>query len=352
MGIFAHPSLLVFLLMTSILAVMTSHPDLPPSQQDLLDLLESAEKSYRLQGRRLAHRGQLRPVTAEYFLYDTEDGDWPSGPETSQGAGRHIDVGELRELLGRIRNGVVAVGQGRQNWLRVQRLYQSSKRGPTSRFLRIGRSGDSGGSDAVGSAGLPGLQRDFNVLPHLASVVKGPSVVSVDDADASGVHSVPEGEREAGEYGRFNNDDGDSSAGESLDTYPKRSGFFRFGRAFYPRSSFIRIGKSPSVRSSSNNFVRLGRSETPRSRMVRIGRQSEGLDENAEDRARYFNEMLRLARRSHMRIGRLPSSVFIQRLRMRQGDGSGRDDTLTRMRSPGFRMTKSGIVRAGKRTSQ
>lgn len=377
MDIFAHPSLRLFLfLMSSILPVMASFPDPPQTQPGLLDLMvESAERSAGLTDRRLiAYQQQQRHrIAAEDFLRDIEDtrarssGPY-SRPNSLREEARITDTGLLRELLERIRKGVLAVGKGRQQWLKLQRLSQSSKRGPTNHFLRIGRSGNSG--DTSGGAGsssrLSNLRRDFHILSRLLSATDEPSrdftaeeeeEVSdmMDDAPYGWLLHQDDEENSAEEYEKFNdNGDAGSSLSKRFATYPRRSVFFRFGRRFYPRNNFVRIGRTNFLRRPSDSFTRISRSitATPRaSRIVPAGRQNaeEEYDEN-EARARYLNDVLRLARRSHVRIGRLPSSVFLQRLRLREASSDHRDDTLGRMRSPGFRFTKSGIVRAGKRT--
>lgn len=378
MDIFTHPSLpFLLFLMSSILPVMASFPDPPQSQPGLLDLLvESAERSAGLTERRLiAYQQQQRQrIAAEDFLRDTEDtrarasGPY-SRPSSLREEARITDTGLLRELLDRIRKGVLAVGKGRQQWLKLQRLSQSSKRGPTNHFLRIGRSGN--GGDTSGGAGsgsrLSNLRRDFRILSRLLSATDEPSrgfseeeeeeEVSdvVDDAPYGWLLHQDDDENGAEEYERFNsNGDADSSLSKRFATYPRRSAFLRFGRRFYPRNNFVRIGRTDFFRRPSDSFTRISRSITavPRaSGIVPTGRQNaeDEYDEN-EARARYLNDVLRLARRSHVRIGRLPSSVFLQRLRLREASRDHRDDTLARMRSPGFRFTKSGIVRAGKRT--
>ena len=421
---FARPSLL-FVLMASVLPVMMSLPDLPPS----LNRPEPGRPPSRgalEEDRFLAYLEHEQPLAAGgNFLRDAEDtgagGGLPAPrTDTAQEAARH--AAELLELLESIRSGVLAVGKGRRNWLNLQRLYQSSKRGPTNHFLRIGRSGGSGGDSAhnsgdnsggsgeswdsgdsrsrgqrwdsgdsvdggVSRAGdssrLTDLRRSVNILSHLASLAEGDaSGAPKEDADSnrwSGRGGDLGGAEE--EYGRLDNgeeggDRGDFSADKrNYSTYRRRSGFLRFGRGFYPRSNFLRIGRTaPSFRAPHSHShshsisvaARISRirrrrgSSSPGNSPRGTGRQAgaggegeEGEEEDAESegRARYLNQVMRMARRSYVRIGRLPSSVFLQRLRMLQGGRSGPEGSLARMRSPGFRLTKSGIMRAGKRTS-
>ena len=138
------------------------------------------------------------------------------GPSSLREEARITDTGLLRELLERIRKGVLAVGKGRQQWLKLQRLSQSSKRGPTNHFLRIGRSGNSG--DTSGGAGsssrLSNLRRDFHILSRLLSATDEPSrdfteeeeEVSdmMDDAPYGWLVHLDDDENGAEEYERFN----------------------------------------------------------------------------------------------------------------------------------------------------
>ncbi|XP_025088689.1 uncharacterized protein LOC112560834 [Pomacea canaliculata] len=155
-------------------------------------------------------------------------------------------------------------------------------------------------------------------------------------------------------------------------------------KKYRPTNSFVRIGRggttsgvsklleeathAQSSQGASPRYLLLtagddvGRSKRwnlPRSRFVRIGRRS-GEDrgvvpsdgQQAEphflksDRSDDFIPLSRRA--SFVRIGRLPASAFQLPSLPVDDDDDEVDDGLQSRRSPGYRLTQSGVVRAGR----
>ena len=272
---------------------------------------------------------------------------------------------QLQTLLAAIQQQVQEVGKRQQAWLRLQQLLHASRKKsgrPTSHFLRIGRS--VGGSVTGGGLSLAGLSSPLYTGPYSDSLAAGLATglgIQEDNVPAGLVDT--DGER------GFHQDEAADITKRFYVMPRKFRRFLRFGRGYQPRNHFVRFGRSYMPR---NQFVRFGRARQPLEPTSTFSRQDKDVSPRTElwtdedgdsfsdntaqptsgkrsgDRPdpRYVFSIP--ARRSYVRIGRLPSSVFRQR--MRQAQQVGPDTTLGGRRSSGYRLTKSGIMRAGKRT--
>ncbi|KAL8618565.1 hypothetical protein ACOMHN_021834 [Nucella lapillus] len=315
--------LLLLLMTTGCPVSMTSLPtSMTAPQQRLLNFMDSSEEFRDLRTRYIASLQRQPASQMEAISLQEADNDDESGPD-EEGVTRRTR--EMQNILDLIYRQILELGRHRQAFqdrekqqaamLERERLYDSIKRGPSNHFLRIGR----GGVDLNHDSGsdVPSL---YNVLKgfHGMSDYLSPFKNRISELTRNELKDVHE-------FEDMYDDIGDEST--ELDSSEAKNKFMLSRRSFSPQNSFVRIGRRAF--SPENKFVKRGLSE-----------------EGHSDDARMLRDYFPVVRRSYVRIGRLPASVFRRRQVVDDADAG----SFANRRSSGFRLTKSGILRAGKRS--
>ncbi|KAK7484780.1 hypothetical protein BaRGS_00023954 [Batillaria attramentaria] len=317
--------------------------------------------------------------------------------------GANID--EVQGVLALIEQSLLAMERSRANRIKAEktRSKNSGKREPVSHFVRIGRGNTDVEQYVDETREMPSMSEDgkmyFDVKggwvgawddvkgnsenvpdgvildeesPYTVSVLgdfpgnadKNRLDASLTQNDASAFNddvyplydvssdlgvSHPRDDDDTDAYDTANNDV--SNKADHLTRYRRDYSFFRYGRSNVLRSS---KGKSllrfvprnsaypPSGSLSESDIPRLAQRDAGRSsfsRFARSGRENGG-------RIRHMGMVSPVARRSsYIRIGRLPSSVFLRRVMAR---GQNVNSAPSKQPSRGYRLTTAGVVRAGK----
>ncbi|XP_076450240.1 uncharacterized protein LOC143286529 [Babylonia areolata] len=366
-------SLFLFLVLPS-LPVTASLPVYnDPTQPGFLDLLSEARQSYDTSAVDSAYgqrqQSLMNTVVENLSAFDDpeeEDADTLS-PEEDVEEIQKRTAEEMEKILDRIYSGVLTVEKGRKMMVvpptppptppydigssTGQR--QASGVRPSSYFVRIGRSGRKSQYDSdEGSVQASSLQDPQN--PSISNSVINPKSVVSQHRDRAYRNSRKNGAGNPQEEKPDEPSKDESRRRRSLHPTKRRD------KKYSPRSRYMRYGRTPTATSLDGDDSR-----TPARRhlsdilfpdcglslngFLRIGRRGTAESEEQEAMERYMNQLSKLAGTSFVRIGRLPSSAF------RQGISATNTGllagSLALRRSPGFRLTKNGVIRMGKRPS-
>ncbi|KAL8588115.1 hypothetical protein ACOMHN_047888 [Nucella lapillus] len=347
--------------MTSSLLVMTSLPKASSAEPTLLELLNPSQQKNPIL---IDSDFQDTPLNAkQYFgIMDHLDSESMSSRKSARGAEKRTE--EMQKILDEIYNGLLSVEKGREMGEKPPRPQPSSRPsehqpgsslGPTNHFVRIGR------ADAMADYGN-GAGSSQDSPSRIAEVNENSDIYGYFDP----MHGPSEKKRGSGlgDEGSDTHRVDSFRTKRSLSATKRRDRFLRFGRGYSPRSRYMRFGRSsaPQTTGDSDDLLLKDVKSTdiflpecgdlsPGGFLQRKRRGSGDSEVDEKERARYMNKLSVLARKSFVRIGRLPSSAFLQGGILRNGRSAGPLGSLARRRHPGYRLTRAALVRLGKRLS-